>query len=213
MEDTKLIAKKRDLEGSSNARRMRKAGALPAVIYGAEKEPVSVEISAHDFEQILHHHVSENVIIDIELEGEGDMSVLVKEVQHHPVTSDLLHVDLLRIAADKPIQVDIPLDLVGEAVGVQAGGTLDHTMHAIGVECLPGDLVESIEVDVSGLEIGNALHVSELKLDSKFKLLVDEEAIVASVSGPQAEEEEEEAGEEGSAEPEVIGEKKDEEAE
>ncbi len=207
MEDTKLIAKKRDLEGSSNARRMRNAGSLPAVVYGDDKEPVSVEINAHDFEQILHHHASESLIIDVELEGEGLISVLVKDVQHHPVTSDPLHVDLMRVAANKPIHVDVQLELVGEAAGVKAGGSLDHVMHSIGVECLPGDLVEAFEVDISDLEIGKALHVSELNLDSKFKLLVDADAIVATVSGPKAEEE---AAEEG-AEPEVITEKKEEE--
>jgi large subunit ribosomal protein L25 len=210
--ENKLIAKKRSLEGSSNARRMRGTGSLPGVVYGSGKEPVSIEIDTHDFEQILHHSSSESMLIDISLEGEGDVSVLVKDVQHHPVSSELIHVDLLRVEANKPISVDIALELVGEAAGVKAGGILDHTMHSIAVECLPGDLVESFEVDVSALEIGQSLQVSDLNLDSKFKLLVDEESIVAGVSGPQAEEEEEmEVGEEeGAAEPEVITEKKDE---
>lgn len=205
MEDTKLIAKKRDLEGSSNARRLRSAGSLPGVIYGDEKEPVSIEINMHDFEQLLHHHASESLIVDIELESEGVMSVLVKDVQHHPVTSDLLHVDLQRVAADKPIHVDIPLELTGDAAGVKAGGSLDHVMHSIGVECLPADLVEAIEFDVSDMEIGSVLHVSDLGLSNKFKLLVDEDAIVASVAAPKGEEE---AAEEGASEPEVITEKK-----
>jgi large subunit ribosomal protein L25 len=213
MEDTKLIAKKRDLDGSSNARRMRKTGALPGVIYGDEKEPTSIQLNAHDFEQLLHHHASESLIVDIELEGEGDVSVLVKEVQHHPVTSDLVHVDLLRVAANKPIQVEVPLELTGEAAGVKAGGTLDHTMHFIAVECLPADLVEAIEADVSALEIGQALHVSDLVIPGSLKLLVDGAGIVASVAGPRAEEEEEVEEEAGSAEPEVISEKKEEEAE
>lgn len=207
MEDTKLIAKKRDLEGSGNARRMRHAGALPAVVYGGEKEAVSVEVNAHDFERILHHSASESILVDISLEGEGDISVLVKEVQHHPVTSDLLHVDLLRIAANKPIHVDVSIELVGDAEGVKAGGSLDHTMHSVGVECLPGDLVEFFEVDVSEMKIGSVLRVSDIKLDSKFKLLIDDEAIVASIHGPQADEDDED-GADGSAEPEVITEKK-----
>jgi large subunit ribosomal protein L25 len=207
MEDTKLIAKKRDLEGSSNSRRLRRTGALPGVIYGDEKTPVSVEIEAHAFELILNHHASESMIINVALEGEGDISVLVKDVQHHPVTSDLLHVDLMRIAANKPIQVDIPLDLVGDAAGVKAGGSLEHTMHSIGVECLPADLVEAFEFDVSALEIGSVLSVADLGIDSKFKLLVDEEAIVASVHAPKVEEEEES---ESADEPEVISAKKEE---
>ncbi|VGO20343.1 50S ribosomal protein L25 [Pontiella sulfatireligans] len=204
MEDAKLIAKKRTSEGSSNARRMRSAGSLPAVIYGDEKEPVSIELNAHDFGQILHHHASESLIIEIALEGEGDMNVLIKEVQRHPVTSDLLHIDLLRVAANKVIAVDIPVELVGEAAGVKAGGSIDHVMHSIGVECLPGEMVEAFEVDVSALEIGDSLSVADLNLDSKFKLLVDEDAIIASVSEPTAEEEE---AEEATDEPEVITEK------
>lgn len=213
MEDKKLIAKKRSLEGSSNARRMRHSGNLPGVVYGSDKAPVSIELNAHDFEQILHHHTSESLIIAINLEGEGDMSVLVKDVQHHPVTSDLMHVDLMRVEANKPIHVEIAIELVGESKGVKAGGILDHVMHSISVECLPGDLVESFNADVSKLEIGDSLHVSDLNLDSKYKLLVDEDAIVAGVSGPQAEEEEEAEEGEGAEEPELITDKKEEDAE
>ncbi len=217
MEDIKLIAKKRDLAGTSNVRRMRKDGLLPAVIYGSDKEPVSIQINAHDFEQILHHSASESIIVGVNLEGEGTISTLVKDVQHHPVTSDLMHVDLLRIAANKPIAVEIPIVLVGEAAGVKAGGLIDHVMHAIDVECLPGDMVESFEIDVSELEIGDSLNVADLKLSSKFKLLVDEESIVTSVAAPRVEEEVEEEeleeGAEAGAEPEVITEKKVEDAE
>jgi len=138
----------------------------------------------------------------------------VKDVQHHPVTSDLLHVDLMRVTAGKPINVEIQLELVGEAEGVKAGGTVDHVMHSISVECLPKDLVEKIEIDISEMEIGDALHVSDLGLGDKFKSLVDETAIVATVAAPRAEEEEEEGEEvaaDASAEPEVITEKKEDE--
>lgn len=210
MEDKKLIAKKRSLEGSSNARRLRATGNLPGVVYGADRSPVSIEVDLHDFEQILHHHTSESLLIDISLEGEGDLSVLVKDVQHHPASSELVHVDLMRVQANKPISVDIALELVGDAEGVKAGGILDHTMHSISVECLPGDLVESFEVDVSALEIGQQLQVSDLNLGSKYKIMVDEESILAGVSGPQAEEEEEVEEVEGATEPEVITEKKEE---
>ncbi len=210
MEDKKLIAKKRSLEGSSNARRLRGTGNLPGVVYGSDKAPVSIEVDTHAFGQILHHHTSESLLIDISLEGEGDLSVLVKDVQHHPVSSELIHIDLMRVEANKPISVDIALELVGEAEGVKAGGILDHVMHSIAVECLPGDLVESFEVDVSALEIGQQLQVSSLNLGSKYKIMVDEEAILAGVSGPMAEEEEEVEEIDASAEPEVITEKKEE---
>ena len=213
MEETKLIAKKRDLKGSPNARRLRREGALPGVIYGEGEEAVAVQLDSHEFEQVLHHAASETMIVEIELEGEGVVRTLVKDVQHHPVTSDLVHVDLQKVIAGKPIQVEIALELVGEAAGVKAGGILDHTMHSIAVECLPKDLVEAIEIDVSDMEIGTALHVSDLQLGAEFKALVDGESIVASVSGPRVEEEAEEGEVAEGAEPEVISEKKaDEEA-
>lgn len=211
MEDTKLIVKKRDLEGSSNARRLRKSGSIPAIIYGAAKEPVSVEINTHDFGQILHHNASESFIIHLDLEGEGDVSVLVKDVQRHPVSSDLIHVDMLRIVAGQAIQVEILLELVGEAAGVKEGGVLDHVMHSVMVECLPRDLVESIDVDISEMNIGDALHAADIDFGDKFKALVADDVIVATISGPTAEEEEPEEGAVASAEPEVITEKKEEE--
>lgn len=207
MEDKKLIAKKRDQEGSNNARRLRGTGRLPGVVYGADKDPVSVAVDVHDFEQILHHHASESMIINIAVEGEGDMSVLVKEVQHHPVTSELVHVDFMRVQADRPIHVDIEIQLVGDAAGVKLGGLLDQVMHTIGVECLPADLVEKFEVNVSELAIGQSLHVSDLNLGAKYKVLVDDAAIVASVSGPTVEDEAEGEGA-AAAEPEVITAKK-----
>ncbi|MBN2162823.1 MAG: 50S ribosomal protein L25 [Pontiellaceae bacterium] len=204
MEDTKLIAKKRELEGTANVRRLRSAGSLPGVVYGADKDPVSVVVDLHDFEQILHHHTSESLIIAIELEGEGDMSVLVKDVQHHPVTSDLLHVDMMRVEANRPITVDVAIEVAGEAAGVKAGGILDLVMHSISVECLPADLVECFDIDVSKLGIGQSLHVSDLDLGDKYKVLVDGEAIVASITGPQSDSDDEDEG----SEPEVIGAKK-----
>jgi large subunit ribosomal protein L25 len=211
MEDTKLIAKKRDLQGSPNSRRMRKAGMLPAVVYGDGEAATPVQIETHAFEQLLHHHSSETLLVDIEIEGEGSSSVLVKEVQHHPVTSELVHVDLLKVSANKPIQVDITIEVVGEAAGVMVGGVLDLIMHTLAVECLPGDLVDSLQVDVSELEIGSALHASDIKIGAKLKLLTDPEAIVVAVAEPRVEvepeEEEVEEAEEG-AEPEVISEKK-----
>ena len=206
MQEDVLVAKRREKKGSAHARRMRKAGLLPGVIYSTGGEASAIELNAHDFELILHHHASETLLVEVDMEGEGKISALVKEVQHHPVTGELLHVDLQKMDAKVAIQVEIPIEPVGEAAGVKAGGILDLVMHALEVECLPGDLVETFEVDVSGLGIGDHLRVSDLNIDSRYKILNDPEAIVVSVSGPQAEEEAAEEGE--TAEPEVISEKK-----
>ena len=210
MEDTKLIAKKRDLQGTSNARRMRRTGSLPGIVYGEGKEASSVELDMHAFEELLHHHATETLITEISMEGEGDISILVKDVQRHPVNGTILHVDMLKIVAGQAIQVDILLSLVGEAAGVKEGGILDQVMHSIAVECLPRNLVESIEVDISEMGIGDTLCVSDLALGSNFKTVIEDDVIVASVAIPRAEEEPEEELVEAAegAEPEVINEKK-----
>lgn len=210
MEAQQISVKKRNLEGSSASRRMRHAGLLPGVIYGIDTNPLAVELETHAVEQVLHHHASETILVDIDLEGEGSVSVLLKEVQHHPVSGALLHVDLQRVAANQTLQVEVSLELVGEPEGVKLGGLLDQVMHKIMVECLPADLPETVNVDVSELEIGSALHVSDLKLGNKVSILSDADAVVAGVSAPKVEQEEDE-NEDVEAEPEVITEKPSEE--
>ena len=210
MEAQQISVKKRSLEGSSTSRRMRHAGLLPGVIYGIDSNPLAVELETHALEQVLHHHASETILVDIDLEGEGSVSVLLKEVQHHPVSGALLHVDLQRVAANQTLQVEVSLELVGEPEGVKLGGLLDQVMHTILVECLPADLPETVNVDVSELEIGSALHVSDLKLGNKVAILSDADALVAGVSAPKVDLEDDE-DEDVEAEPEVITEKPSEE--
>jgi large subunit ribosomal protein L25 len=198
MVDAKLIVRKRIKTGSANARRMRKEGILPGVVYADGKEAVSVEMDMHAVEVLLHHHTSEHLIIDVSLDGK-DTSVLIKDVEHHPVTSDLVHIDLMTVDANKAIHALIPVELVGECEGVKAGGILDHLLHEINVECLPGDLVEVVEVDVSGLAIGAMVTVADL--DDKggtLKFLMDDEVGVATVAGKPVESDDEAS--EGAAE-------------
>jgi large subunit ribosomal protein L25 len=209
MEAQQISVKKRSLEGTSASRRMRRAGSLPGVIYGIDSNPLSVELETHVVEQVLHHHASETILVDIDLEGEGTLSVLIKDVQHHPVSGALVHVDLQRVAANQTLQVEVSLELVGEPEGVKLGGLLDHVMHTLLVECLPGDLPETVDVDVSELEIGSSIHVSDLKLGNKITVLSDADALVASVAAPRVEEETED--EDAAKEPEVITEKPSEE--
>ena len=210
MEAQQISVKRRSLEGTSASRRMRRAGSLPGIVYGIDSNPLSVELETHVVEQVLHHHASETILVDIDLEGEGAVSVLIKDVQHHPVSGALVHVDLQRVAANQTLQVEVSLELEGEPEGVKVGGLLDHVMHTILVECLPGDLPEMVNVDVSELEIGSSIHVSDLKLGSKITVLSDADAVVAGVSAPRVVQEEDEDGD-AAAEPEVITEKPSEE--
>ncbi len=221
--DAKLIVTSRELKGSPNARRMRRDGLIPGVIYSDGGEARAISLPKHDFEQMLHHHAGEQMMLTIELDGK-ESSVLLKDVQHDMMTGGTIHVDLHEVSMTKKLRVQISIELVGEAEGVKSeGGVLDHLLHSVEVECLPGDILEKIEVDVSGLNLNDMLTVKDIEIDaSKYEIMMDDDVGVASVSEPRVvEEPTDEEGEEGaegeegtegaSAEPEVINEKKEEE--
>ena len=211
---SKLIVKKRNNQGTSSSRRMRSDGLLPGIIYGSDKESNIVEMNLNQVEKILKNHSSDSVLIEVDLEDEGSVRVLLKEVQYHPVTSSILHVDLQRVVAGKPIQVDVAIELNGEPEGVKSGGIIDHKIHSLSVECLPKDMIESIPVDITNLEIGDSLNVSDIIVTSKIKILSDENLQVISINAPKvidSSDEETEEAEEASTEPEVITEKNEEE--
>ena len=211
---SKLIVKKRNNQGTSSSRRMRSDGLLPGIIYGSDKESNIVEMNLNQVEKILKNHSSDSVLIEVDLEDEGPVRVLLKEVQYHPVTSSILHVDLQRVVAGKPIQVDVAIELNGEPEGVKSGGIIDHKIHSLSVECLPKDMIESIPVDITNLEIGDSLTVSDITVSSKIKILSDENLQVISINAPKvidSSDEETEEADEASTEPEVITEKNEEE--
>ncbi|MCF7848590.1 MAG: 50S ribosomal protein L25 [Kiritimatiellales bacterium] len=212
MEKSKLIAKKREIQGSAEVRRLRRDGILPAVIYSEGTPGQMVQLDTHTFKELIHHHGGESMMVDVEVEGDGTFPVLVKDVQHNAVTGDLLHVDLYKVSMTRAISVEIPVVLVGDAKGVVEGGLLEHLQHTVAVECLPADLLDSIEVDVSELNIGDMITINDLVLDrSKYTLLTDGDAGVVAVAAPRVVEEDEEEGAEGAeGEPEVISEKKEE---
>ncbi|QHI68516.1 50S ribosomal protein L25/general stress protein Ctc [Tichowtungia aerotolerans] len=207
--DAKMIVSSRELKGSSNARRMRRDGQIPGVVYGDGGEARPVSLPAHEFEQMLHHHAGEQMMVEIELDGKTE-SVLLKDVQHDPLSGNVIHVDFLEVALNKKIKVQVPVEPVGEAEGVKSqGGILDHSLYSLDVECLPADILEKIEVDVSALKIGDVMTVKDISIDtSKYTILADEDIVVTSVLAPRlAAETEGEEGAEGAG-PEVITEKK-----
>jgi large subunit ribosomal protein L25 len=214
--DAKLMVKSRDIKGSAHARRMRRTGWVPGVIYNDGGEAREISLPKHDFEQMLHHHASEHVMVQIQIDDGQAVSVLLKDIQRDALSGGVLHVDLQEVAMNKKLRVEVPIELLGEAEGVKQGGVLDHLLHHVEIECLPSDIPEQIDVDVSGLKIGDMLTIQDIQLDSsKYTILMDGEVGVASVSMPRAVEEEEvpAEGEEGAAEgapaePEVIREKK-----
>jgi large subunit ribosomal protein L25 len=210
--DAKITLKSRDAQGSAGARRLRRDGWVPGVIYSDGTEARTVSLPKHEFEQMLRHHTSEHVMIKIQIDGGKEESVLLKEVQHNAITGGVVHVDLQKVAMDKKLHVEVPVELIGEAEGVKnQGGVLDHLLHHIEISCFPADIPESITVDVSALKLGDMLTVKDIQIDtSKYTILLDAEIGVASVSLPKVVEEPvvEGAAAAAPAEPEVIREKK-----
>ena len=208
-EDIVLAIEPRTDKGKAAAGRLRRSGTVPAVIYSDGNAAETVQLNEHEIEQVFRHHASETMIMALNMAGGGTRKVLLKDVQHHPVTSKLLHLDFQEVNMNKAIVVEISIELVGTPIGVsQGGGILDQAHRTVEVECLPGDLSDSIEVDVSHLDVGDSLHVNEVPWDtSKFKVITPGEIAVAGVLAPKVVEEATE--EEGAAaEPEVITEKK-----
>jgi len=213
--DAKLNVMSRDLKGSENARRMRRDGKIPGVIYSEGKEAREICLDKHDFEKMLHHHAGDQMMVKIELDGK-DSSVLLKDVQHDMMGNGVLHVDFMEVSLTQKLKITAQLELVGEPVGVVTqGGVLEQMLHSLDIACLPGDIPEKIEVDVSALNLGDSLSVKDIQLDaSKFDVFMDGDVGIASVLAPRvavADSEEEEEGEGEGGEPEVINEKKEEE--
>lgn len=215
--DIEVTANKREVVGSGEVRKLRQAGLIPAVVYSGSDENTTIQMNRHDFELMLSRHGSESMMIGLSIDGAPSRQVLLKEVQHHPIDGGVLHVDFHAVDMHEKITVSIPIELVGDPKGFLAGGVLDHALRELEVDCLPGDIVEQFEVDVSELEIGDNMTVADMKVDTaKYDVLTDPELAVASVVPPRKAEEEIEEEEglmEGAAEPQVIGEEESEEGE
>lgn len=212
MNRLQLKVQKREGFGKGPARRLRVKGLIPGVIYGMGQDPLALTINSKELEDALKGGGT-NVLFDLEIEGEGTVPVMVREYQADVINRDFLHVDFLKVDLNKKVHVDIPIHLVGKAPGVKEGGILEHIRRQIEVICLPTSIPEAIEVDVGELNIGDTIHVHDLKLPEGAELTTTADFTIAAVVAPVEEKVEEVVAEEGAAEPEVIGEKKPDEEE
>ena len=171
-------------EGKFNknaARRVRVRGKIPAVVYGAAEPAVAVEVDPKQIQKILHSETGHNTIFDLEVGG-SSAKVMIVDWQYEPIKGNLIHIDFKRIAIDKPIRVEVPIQLTGVAIGVKtSGGILDQMLREVEIECLPGDIPNSISVDVSNLNFGMVLRVSDLPHTEKLRFLTSEDKPVAHV--------------------------------
>jgi large subunit ribosomal protein L25 len=191
--DAILEATARDSFGKNEARRTRREGLVPAVLYGASggasKEATAIAVHPKALLKILHSESGANTLISLKLAGAADARVLVKEYQLDPVTHQLLHADFYRVAMDRAIQVMIPVVVRGEPAGVkQQGGILEFVRREIEIECLPGDIPEHVEVDVSELMLHQGIRVRDLAVQPKWKPVSDADMMLVHVIMPKAEE-------------------------
>ena len=213
MKAVPLTAYPRTALGRNQVKHRRSQGRVPAVMYGHKVEAKNLEVDHRALTGVLHHSASEVALIDLTVEGDAEPHLsLVKAVQHHPLSRAVLHVDFQAVDAKEPVEIVVPVEIVGEAVGVKAGGVLERVRHDLQIRALPRSLPEVLEVDVSSLEIGDTITIGELSLPEGIEVLEDPEVTVILVAAPRTEAEPAEAPdeEEDGAEPEVIARKKEE---
>ena len=207
-----LKGARRSAVGKGVARKLRQSGSIPAVYYGRGEEPIVLTVGLKELEEVIVKAEGSNVIVDLKVDGDGvgDRKALIREIQRDPVGGHILHLDLQHISLTERITVEVPIVLTGIPIGVKdGGGILEHLLRDVEVECLPTDIPSRLEIDVSALNIGDSLHVSDLRAD-KVTILTEGERPIAAVVPPTVLEEVKPAEGEGAAvaEPELVKEKK-----
>ena len=207
-ESATLSAELRSETGKGATRQLRRSGRLPAVVYGRRDETQSLTLDTQELVRLLTEIRAATTVIDLEVGSEKPRRVLIREIQRHPFRAELLHVDFFEIRADVKIKIQVPLHLEGEAYGVEMGGILQQIRHELEVECLPNEIPPDFKVDVTDLDIGNSIHISDVE-SSGVTILDDEGLTVCTVVPPAVEEEPEveelEEGEEGEEGEEIEG--------
>jgi len=200
--DITVAATPRPSRGKNEARRLRVSGLMPAIIYGTGKDPVAVSVNPKEVNKILHSTTGHNTIFDMAVGDSPAEPVMVIDWQHHPLKGNLLHVDLMRIDLEKALHVKVPVHLKGEAVGVKiGGGLLEVVNREVEIQCLPNDIPEFFEVDVTTLNVNQAVRAGDLTLSHSMKLLAPAESVLVHVTAPKNEDT---AAAAGAAEPEVV---------
>lgn len=212
MEEVKLDVQVRAEMGKTKVKAVRQGDFVPGIVYGGDSEPTAIKLDRRTYDRIRRQHHGESIVFHLNiLEGANklkDYSAIVKEEQHDPVTDKILHVDFKRISLQEEIEVEVPLTAKGEPIGVKkGGGSLEHVLWELEVICLPMDIPQHIDVDVSALEIGDVIQVKDLALPAGVKTKQDPESIVFSVAPPMKEEEAPAEGADAK-EPELIKPKK-----
>jgi large subunit ribosomal protein L25 len=184
-----IAVPKRDLTGKAASKAVRRSGLIPAVVYGLDETPVAIAISPKIVARIIASETGLNTLIHLQREGTDiKRHVIIKEVQRHPVTDRLVHVDFMRVDPTHKVRVKVPIRLKGTPLGVKEGGILDFTHRELEVECLPGFIPAHVEVNIEHLEVGDSLRLDQVVLDANLTLHGDAHNVICSVKGKPAEE-------------------------
>lgn len=191
---TSLKAAPRARTGSGRLNQMRREGWLPSVIYGRAAQNQNLKVDAKTFAEVIAHSSSDNILVNLEIEGEGTKLAFLQAIQHDPLTGNALHADFLAIDENTEITAHIPAHLHGEAPGVKAGGVIEQYVHAIEITCLPDALPESIDIDVSKLEVGQSIHLGEIAYPAGVRPTHAPDVVVVHIGRTGAAASEEAAG-------------------
>lgn len=183
---TLLKAATRARTGSGRLNQMRREGWLPSVIYGRGTENTNLKVDAKAFAEVISHSSSENIIVNLEIEGQQARLAFLQAIQHDPISGAAVHADFLAIDEKTEITAHIPAHLNGESPGVKLGGVIEQYIHAIEITCLPDDLPETIEVDISGLALGDSLHLGDIKYPKGVRPTHAAEVVVVHIGKPGA---------------------------
>ncbi|MEZ5330390.1 MAG: 50S ribosomal protein L25/general stress protein Ctc [Verrucomicrobiales bacterium] len=176
----------RKRSGSGALKAMRREGFVPAVVYGAEQESINLKIGAKSFNSLLHGSASEQILVNLEIEEEGTTKLaLIQDVQHDPLSGNVLHVDFHAVRENELIHASVPVELIGDSAGVKKGGLLDQQIHSLEIQCLPKDLPERVEGDISSIDLGEAFHVSQLTFPAGVTATLEGDVVVALVAAPR----------------------------
>lgn len=192
METVELAVNTREADGKKGAKTIRRKGGVPAIVYGHGMRPLSLEVEARRLSQALHTKAGENVLINLRVQGAKlkETTCLIKEIQHHPITDEITHVDFTVISLTEKIEVKVPLMLLStaEALGVKEGGVLDQVVHEIEIECLPTQIPAKFELDVKGMKIGDDLRVKDLSIPKDVTCKLGLEEVLVALHPPAKEE-------------------------
>ena len=207
MEKIELKVSLRKTVGNGAARQLRLEGMIPAILYGPKTEPLMLSVSARELQDILKTSNIGQVLLDLQIENgeQPSRTAMIKELQTKPVSGSLLHVDFYEVAMDQKIRISIPVVTTGKAKGLEEGGILQLVRHEVEIFCYPNNIPESLEVDVSDLDIGDSRHMGEVPIDESFELVDEGNYTIVTILSPKSEEAEGKEAEEEAAEIQLPG--------